>query len=67
MLIIRHRAILDSMLLEDVLLFIHYGIRWPSWSRGYIYSVLHDWFLTTLVISVIEMILIHIDRGCYTP
>jgi len=34
MLIIRIKGILNSILLEDVLLFIHSGIRWLSWYQG---------------------------------
>ena len=37
--IFRCRGTLDSILLEDVLLFIHSNIRWPSWSWGHIFSV----------------------------
>jgi len=35
MLGIRCRDDWDAILLEDVLLFIRFGIRWLSWSQGY--------------------------------
>jgi len=54
MLIIRRRGVLNSILLEDVLLFIHFSICWPSWSRGYI--VIVSWLgLDYFSYSVIEI------------
>jgi len=62
-LIIRRRGILDFILLEDVLLFIHFGIRWPSWSWGYIFSVswlVLDYFSFRDRMRVISVILVTI-------